>query len=978
MSHRSSSTVVDRRPVRVSTLLIRLVGLAAVTTLAVLALPGATTSAAAQAGESITIRHSGKCLGIEGGSTGSGAAVQQQTCTGAASQSWTTVDAGGGYVQLRVAHSGLCLNVFGGATANLTRLVQWPCGPGANEQFLLQPTDQGWATIVARHSSKCVDIEAASSADGARAIQYTCHGGNHQQYGFDAVTGDPATDGRWGSVIDTPLVPVAASGLPNGKVLMWSAYERFSFGGDRGYTQTMLFDPATSGYTERRVSNTGHDMFCPGISNLADGRVLVNGGSSSAETSIYNPATDAWEDGSDMNIPRGYQGTTLLSDGSAFTLGGSWSGGRGNKTAEVWTAGSGWQTKPGIPADPFTDVDPQGIYRSDNHMWLFGWKDETVFHAGPSREMHWIDTAGSGSYRSAGNRGSDPYAMNGNAIMYEPGRILAVGGAPAYNNGQATTNATVIDITGNSVATRTVGSMSNARGFHSSTVLPSGEVVVTGGQNVTVPFSDDRSVLATEIWDPNSETFRTVAPMSVPRNYHSLGLLLADGRVLVGGGGLCGGCATNHADVQIYSPPYLFNADGSDAVRPRIISAPESVDLNEVFEVTTNTAVTEFTLVRMSSATHAVNNDQRRIPLSFTPGDGNLAYDLRTPADGGVAIPGAYMLFATDGSGVPSVAAVLTVTTDQAPVDQQPPAVSFDFVDGATLAIGQSISGRSTDSESAIASADFVVKNDAGQWVDPAGNPEQNRTPRPATISGQAGNGAAWTLPVDLPPGSYDLEVRSADELGNTSGWAARRFTIDPAQGSEIGGLVADGDGGPVAGVKVDLFLATADGSRGSFLGSTTTDGQGRYRFAVDGGCYVLTMIAPQGATFSGSRWYQPDGCVDGGQQIDDLDGLLTSDQAAATLGGVIAASDGSPVPGAKVDLFEATADGSRGRFVGFDLASADGSYGFAAPPGCYVLTFIAPQGQTYNGSRWYQPGVCLQADQAITDFDATLDPPLG
>ena len=36
-----------------------------------------------------------------------------------------------------------------------------------------------------------------------------------------------------------------------------------------------------------------------------------------------------------------------------------------------------------------------------------------------------------------------------------------------------------------------------------------------------------------------------------PRNYHSVALLLPDGRVFSGGGGLCGPCATNHPDAQI-------------------------------------------------------------------------------------------------------------------------------------------------------------------------------------------------------------------------------------------------------------------------------------------------------------------------------------------------------------------------------------------------------------------------------------------
>ena len=38
-----------------------------------------------------------------------------------------------------------------------------------------------------------------------------------------------------------------------------------------------------------------------------------------------------------MNIPRGYNANTILPDGSVFTLGGSWSGGVGNKHGEVWT-----------------------------------------------------------------------------------------------------------------------------------------------------------------------------------------------------------------------------------------------------------------------------------------------------------------------------------------------------------------------------------------------------------------------------------------------------------------------------------------------------------------------------------------------------------------------------------------------------------------------------------------------------------------
>ena len=197
--------------------------------------------------------------------------------------------------------------------------------------------------------------------------------------------------------------------------------------------------------------------------------------------------------------------------------------------------------------------------------------------------MYWIDTTGNGSISAAGDRGSDPYAMNGSAVMYAPGQILTIGGAPAYDDGQATSDATVIDLNGPTVTTRTVSPMDSPRGMHNSVVLPNGEVVVIGGLPVTTVFSDTDAVYRAEIWNPQTESFRQVAAMAVPRTYHSISLLLADGRVLVGGGGLCGNCSANHPDVQIFTPPYLLNSDGSDATRPQLTSAPSTIDLGEFF-----------------------------------------------------------------------------------------------------------------------------------------------------------------------------------------------------------------------------------------------------------------------------------------------------------------------------------------------------------------------------------------------------------
>ena len=470
----------------------------------------------------------------------------------------------------------------------------------------------------------------------------------------------------WTSVISLAVNPIAVANLPNGKLVTWSAFDLYNYEGDigqgNGKTYTSIFDPATGSSNQIVVTNTGDDMFCPGTANLFDGRILVNGGSSSPKTSIYNPATGTWSSDAQMNIPRGYEGDAVLSTGSVFTLGGSWSGGHGNKTGELWTSGGGWRLLSGVPATSIAGPDPQGVYRGDNHLWLFAGANGQVFHAGPSAEMHVITTAGNGTITSAGNRADDPYAINGNAALYDVGLILKAGGAPAYQNANATASTYLINITNGAVVTK-LAPMAYNRAFSNGVILPNGQVVIIGGQTVPVPFSDATSVLVPELWDSATRVFRQLKPMVTPRNYHSTGILLPDGRVFEGGGGQCGqGCAANHFNAEILTPPYLLNADGSAATRPVITSAATAGSLGGTLSVSTSTPVTSFVLMRLSSVTHTVNNDQRRIPLQIQSTSGSSSYVLSIPSDSGTVLRGYYMLFALDARGVPSVAATILIS----------------------------------------------------------------------------------------------------------------------------------------------------------------------------------------------------------------------------------------------------------------------------------------------------------------------------
>lgn len=205
--------------------------------------------------------------------------------------------------------------------------------------------------------------------------------------------------------------------------------------------------------------------------------------------------------------------------------------------------------------------------------------------------------------------------------------------------------------------------MAYPRAFQNSIILPDGKVFITGGQYYAVGFTDQTPQLVPEMWDPATQAFTQMAPISMPRNYHSTGLLMPDAMVYNGGGGLCGdNCDTNHPDAQIYTPPYLYNADGSLAARPVIESVAGTVAVGGQLTITTSgPAVTGFALIRLSSTTHTVNTDQRRIALTpAVAGDGS--FTVTVPADPGVALPGYWYLFALTETGVPSVAKFVKVT----------------------------------------------------------------------------------------------------------------------------------------------------------------------------------------------------------------------------------------------------------------------------------------------------------------------------
>ena len=98
-------------------------------------------------------------------------------------------------------------------------------------------------------------------------------------------------------------------------MLSWSGFFADQFGiNGLGSTKWIIFDPETDSPSGEMTSMTEHDMFCPSISMLPDGRIVVGGGNNAEATSIYTDGV-GWEATSQMNIPRGYSSAVTLSNG---------------------------------------------------------------------------------------------------------------------------------------------------------------------------------------------------------------------------------------------------------------------------------------------------------------------------------------------------------------------------------------------------------------------------------------------------------------------------------------------------------------------------------------------------------------------------------------------------------------------------------------------------------------------------------------
>jgi hypothetical protein len=507
-----------------------------------------------------------------------------------------------------------------------------------------------------------------------------------------ALAGAPQDVGQWGPVVDWPVVGVHVALLPNGKVLAYdsvgdNATETYPV---QDHTRATVWDPATGTQTPVNV-NTGYNVFCSGLAHLADGRLFVAGGNKDqalngiVQTHLFDPATNTWSQGPDMAAGRWYPTVTPLRNGEMLITSGR------VDTPEVRMVDGALRTLStaplALPLYPWMDVAPDG----------------RTLYSGPDQTLRKLDTTGTGSWQSLGQRD----AINrdyGSHALYAIGKELVAGGGPSTND------ARVIDFSAATPQVTATAPMAYGRRQHNLTVLADGTVLATGGNSSGASLVDlNNGVYAAELWNPATGQWRTLASMQITRQYHSTALLLPDGRVLSSGGGICGTCdqvGYLAKNAEIFSPPYLFQADGTLAPRPAIASAPAAVTYGGPLEISTPDAasVRKVALIRLGAVTHSVNMEQRYVPLAYTAGATSLT--ATGPQSANVAPPGIYMLFVIDANGVPSIARMITV---QAAVNAAPAVAITSPADGTTYPRKPTIAITATasDADGTVTSVEF-------------------------------------------------------------------------------------------------------------------------------------------------------------------------------------------------------------------------------------------------------------------------------
>lgn len=463
---------------------------------------------------------------------------------------------------------------------------------------------------------------------------------------------------------NAPILPIHAGLLRTGKVFFFAG----SGNNPDNWAETKgsAVWNTSNGNFDRPVTPVDgggipFDIFCAGQTFLADGSLLVVGGTlqydpfDGTEVALkFNPSTGTWTQTSSMAHGRWYPTALTLGNGNIFAISGLDENGNLNVRPEVYkTSPEGWtaypQTTSYFPLYPHLFLLSSGkIFYSGGYMGGSNGVTPRILTLPASFNQTITEQSVSGLQ-------SSDYGNQAASVLLPPAqnqKVMIIGGGNGSDN--AINRVNIVDLTATTPTYTAAASLNYARMHCSAVLLPDRTVFVCGGSNHAEDGSTGHAANKAEIYNPATNTWTVAAQASVKRLYHSVALLLPDGRVATAGGNPYR--TGDELRLEIYSPAYMSQT------RPVITNAPSDVTYGQQFtiQVSQTPDIKWVSLIRPAAPTHSCDTEQRLVDLPINSFSNNtLTVTLTTNSN--IATPGYYMLFVTNQSGVPSVASWIKV-----------------------------------------------------------------------------------------------------------------------------------------------------------------------------------------------------------------------------------------------------------------------------------------------------------------------------
>ena len=370
----------------------------------------------------------------------------------------------------------------------------------------------------------------------------TLAGGSGGTSGVGGFVGAGGTAAQQGVFVATGSMTVARSGhtatlLQNGKVLIAGGGKEAGQGLYVGLANAELYDPGAGTFTATGNMTVGRYNHTATL--LGNGQVLIAGGSGDTSAELYDPAAGAFAATGNMSTAMSGHTATPLENGEVLVVGGT-----------PIMRGVGEVLLVAADAELY---DPATwTFAATGSVSVTGWGHTAsllpsggVLLTGGSISIFPMSTAESSASAEVSDPAAGTFTATGNmttaredhtSTLLGTGKVLVAGGVRGWGGGGELPEETFsflasAEVYDPAAGTFTaMGSMTVARSNYTATLLPSGNVLIAGGE------SDIGTTLTSaELYDAAAGTFTATGSMTTKRYEHTA-TLLPSGKVLIAGG----------------------------------------------------------------------------------------------------------------------------------------------------------------------------------------------------------------------------------------------------------------------------------------------------------------------------------------------------------------------------------------------------------------------------------------------------------